>query len=336
MSRNLRYLQTDDPDLPDDLDLNFDRRDKRRHKDKYRRKPAAEQHFVTQHTQSPAPDAAPMLTYKPSLFEANWLYDSLAPFFDQGLVTDVLARVRGGKEANVYVCRAHDAVGVPLLAAKVYRPRMFRQIRDDAIYREGREILSESGSLVKKTDSRIMRAIGKKSAYGMQVSHTSWLMFEYTTLVRLHQAGVAVPRTYGSAPNALLMQYIGELGEPAPTLSQVDLSPEEAGTLWKFTLQQIERMLAHGVIHGDLSAYNLLYWEEAITLIDFPQVTHPDNSLNARTLFERDLERVAEYFTRQGVPDLDSTTIAASLWNRHVRYGAHQRALDQIMLNDEE
>jgi RIO kinase 1 len=335
MSRNLRYLQTDDSDLPDDLDLNFDRRDARRSKAKYRRKPTAEQHFVTQHTQSAPPDGAPTLTYRPGIFEASWLYESLSTFFDQGLITDVLALVRGGKEASVYVCRAHEAVGVPLLAAKVYRPRMFRQMRDDAIYREGREILSESGSLVKKTDSRIMRALGKKSAYGVQVAHTSWLMYEYTTLGRLHQAGIAVPKPYSAASNALLMDYIGALGDPAPTLSQVDLSTSEAKSLWTFTLGQIERMLAHGAIHGDLSAYNLLYWEGTITVIDFPQVTHPDNSLNARTLFERDLARVVEYFTTQGVPDLDSSAIASRLWAKHVRYGAHQRALDEIALNEE-
>ena len=145
-------------------------------------------------------------TYVPGHFETGWLLDSLRPFYDRGLITDVLARVKGGKEANVYRCAASPETGLTLVAAKVYRPRMFRNLRNDELYREGRQIMTADGKLG-KPDDRMIRAVGKKTAFGQQVAHTSWLMYEYTTLERLYAAGAAVPQPIASAENALLMGY---------------------------------------------------------------------------------------------------------------------------------
>lgn len=241
------------------------------------------------------------ITYKPARFEEGWLLASLRTFFEQNLITDILAQVKGGKEANVYCCRAHPATGETLLAAKVYRPRQFRNLRNDALYREGRQILTSDGRPVKKTDHRILRAIGKKTDFGVQAQHTSWLMHEYVTLERLHTAGAAVPKPYGANDNAILMAYCGDENIAAPTLSEISLPPEEAGPLYTETIGNIERMLAQGSIHGDLSAYNILYWDGAITLIDFPQVTDCAGNRNALTILNRDVTRVCEYFARQGV-----------------------------------
>jgi len=257
------------------------------------------------------------ISYQPSQFEAVWLADSLAPFFERGLITDVLALVRGGKEASVYVCEASPVLNQPLVAAKVYRPRMFRQMRNDAIYREGREVLTSEGAVVKRTDHRVMRAMGKKSAFGMQVANTSWLMYEQQTLEMLHAVGVDVPTPISAASNALLMQYLGELNHPAPTLSMVSLEEDEALPLFKRVIRNIEVMLAHNVIHGDLSAYNILYWEGDITVIDFPQVTNPYNNANARAIFQRDVTRVCEYFADQGV-DSDADTLAEEIWAKTI------------------
>lgn len=262
--------------------------------------------------------ATKTMSYQPSKFEEEWLWNSLSPFFDRGLITDVLALVRGGKEASVYVCEAHPVLGVPYVAAKVYRPRMFRTMRNDAVYREGREILTGSGSVVKKTDHRVMRALGKKSSFGLEVAQTSWLMYEHTTLQKLFGAQIDVPKPYSAAANALLMTYYGELHRPAPTLSLVELDDDEAQPLFARAMRNIERMLELGVIHGDLSAYNILYWEGDITVIDFPQVTNPYGNHNAYDIFLRDVTRVCDYFADYGV-NADAGDLAWQMWNKHVQ-----------------
>ncbi|MBC7807912.1 MAG: hypothetical protein H7145_17420 [Akkermansiaceae bacterium] len=256
-------------------------------------------------------------TYKPSRHEAGWLLDSLRTFYEQNLVRDVLYLVKGGKEANVYCCEAGTAgpAGVELVAAKVYRPRQFRNLRNDHLYREGRAVLTSEGRAVKNSDGRMMRALGKKTDFGAQVQHTSWLMHEFNTLERLHRAGVAVPRAFSASENAVLMGYIGSREAAAPTLSEITLKTNEATALFRTVLQTVETMLRENVIHGDLSAYNLLYWEGDITLIDFPQITSPQSNPHARTLFERDVTRVCEYFLRQGVR-CNAAASTSEIWGR--------------------
>lgn len=258
-------------------------------------------------------------TYKPSRHEAGWLISSLGSFFDQQLLSDVLAQVKGGKEANVYRCQAGPGVpppAGPLVAAKVYRPRAFRNLRNDKQYRDGRPVLTENGTVVKNSDERVMRALGKKTAFGEQVRHTSWLMYEFTTLARLFAAGASVPQPLGASENAILMTYAGDENRGAPTLIEVGLDPGEAQSLFDAAVRNIVLLLQNNVVHGDLSAYNILYWNGALTLIDFPQVVDPATNPHARTIFERDVIRVCDYFARQGV-DCDGATLARNLWKRH-------------------
>ena len=255
-------------------------------------------------------------TYKPSRHEEGWLLQSLHPFYELQYVTDVLDQVKGGKEASVYRCRAHEAVGGGLLAAKVYRPRQFRQLRNDAQYQAGRGILTADGRPVHPTDHRILRAVGKRSTFGEQVRHTSWLMHEFTTLQRLHAAGAAVPKPVAAAENAVLMTYLGDERMAAPALSEVRLQTREAVQLFQEVLRNIALLLEHGLIHGDLSAFNLLYWEETAWLIDFPQVVDCTGNERAREIFDRDVLRVCEYFQRQGVR-CHPYAVARDLWNRH-------------------
>src|SRR5262245_3558351 len=239
-------------------------------------------------------EAGFVTTYLPARYEAEWLLSSLRTFYDEHLISDVLAQIKGGKEASVYRCSADPTTGAALLAAKVYRPRMFRNLRNDKIYRDGRAILTADGRPVKKTDHRIMRAVGKKTAFGAQVQHTSWLMYEYTTMERLHRAGAAVPRPYAAAENAILMTYYGDERRAAPTLNEVQLSKAEAGPLFDEVLRNVELLLQHGLIHGDLSAYNILYWQGAAALIDFPQVTDISTNSKSDFILRRDIERVCE------------------------------------------
>jgi RIO kinase 1 len=262
-------------------------------------------------------EAGFVTTYKPARYEAEWLLSSLRTFYDEHLISDVLAQVKGGKEASVYRCAADATTGSALLAAKVYRPRMFRNLRNDKVYRDGRAILTADGRPVKKTDHRIMRAVGKKTAFGAQVQHTSWVMYEYTTMERLHRAGAAVPRPYAAGENAILMDYYGDERRAAPTLNEVGLARNQAGPLFQEVLRNIELMLQQGLIHGDLSAYNMLYWEGRIVIIDFPQITDIHTNRQAAFILRRDIARVCEYFAKHGVP-CDPAAIMDDLW---LRYG---------------
>ncbi len=266
-------------------------------------------------------------TYHPGLFEEGWLLDSLRNFYDQDLISDVLSLVRGGKEANVYCCRARPSTGLSLVAAKVYRPRRFRNLRNDKAYREGRTILTAEGRPVKENDHRIMRAIGKKTTFGEQVSHTSWLMHEYTALKRLYELGGAVPKPVIASENAILMGYCGDEFNAAPTMNGIGLGDDEALPLFKEVMRNVELMLSCGLVHGDLSAYNVLYWRGRITLIDFPQVVEISTNRNARAIFGRDVRRICEYFADQGL-ERDPDLIAAALWERYVKESASAEMLD--------
>jgi RIO kinase 1 len=253
--------------------------------------------------------------------------DSLRTFYDQALISDVLAIVKGGKEASVYRCEPHPSLNMEYVAAKVYRPRMFRQLRNDKTYREGREILSTSGKAVRENDLRSMRAIGKGTSFGQQMAHTSWLMHEYVTLQKLHDLGAAVPKPVGSGENAILMGYCGDGYMPAPTLERVALEPGEAEPLFNEVLRNIDLMIQHGMIHGDLSAYNILYWDGDITLIDFPQVTDAHQNPNAFRILSRDVTRVCEYFAGQGV-ECDAEAIVHELWRTYAATDPEAEAAD--------
>jgi RIO kinase 1 len=255
-------------------------------------------------------------TYKPARFEKAWLRDSLRSFYDQRLIVDVLAQVKGGKEANVYRCQAHPDLGDQLLAAKVYRPQQFRNLSNDAMYREGRAFLSGRGQPISPTEHRVMRALAKKTDFGMEVRHQSWLMHEYTALERLHRAGAAVPEPIAANENAIVMAYVGDATMAAPTLNTVRLDPDEATALFDEALRNVELLLGFGLIHGDLSAYNILYWEGSIALIDFPQATDIANNPHAQAILQRDITRLCQYFAQQG-DHRNPAAIADDLWRRY-------------------
>lgn len=298
--------------------MHIDRKARRKRKPQVRHTPKKDTgEVIAEIAQTTGLEGGFETTYTPGPFESEWLLASLRDFFAQDYITDILAQVRGGKEASVYRCAATPATGEDIVAAKVYRPRMFRQLRNDKLYREGRQVLDSGGHIVKNNDHRTMRAIGKKTAFGQQVAHTSWLMYEFTTLKALHAAGAAVPRPVAAAENAILMGYVGDVDVAAPMLTDVTLQPGEARRLLDEVVRNIELLLAHGYVHGDLSAYNILYWEGDITLIDFPQVVQIENNRQARAILERDVRRVCEYFAQQGI-ERSPEGLTGYLWNRYM------------------
>ncbi len=264
------------------------------------------------------------ITYEPSPYETEWLTESMHPFFELEYITDILGQVKGGKEASVYRCVGHELTSCELLAAKVYRPRKFRNLSNDKMYREGRSILQADGGAAKANDDRLLRAIGKRTAYGAQASHTSWLMHEFNTLKFLHDEGAAVPKPIATSGNAILMEYIGSRVRGAPTLHEVSLDKDEAVEIFNEVLRNVDLMLQMGLVHGDLSAYNILYWEGKITLIDFPQVTDSEKNSNARFILNRDVERVCDYFRKQGIR-CDAKALSRKLWDRYAYYNKEDR-----------
>lgn len=267
-------------------------------------------------------------TYTPARFEGGWLLDALRGFFEEEQISDILYQVKGGKEANVYCAQAHEVMDMDLLAVKVYRPRMFRNLSNDAMYRQGRKLLATDGYPIKDRDHRVTRAVNKKTAFGVQVQHTSWLMHEFNSMLRLFEAGGAVPEPIASGDNAILMTYCGDSSMAAPTLNGVRLERDAGKRLFQKTLDNINLMLQHDMIHGDLSAYNILYWDDDITLIDFPQVVNSRGNSDAYFILQRDITRICEYFSQQGV-DCDPQAITDDFWLHYIEPDPEDKAADE-------
>ena len=253
-------------------------------------------------------------TFSGSRHEREWILNYLGPFYDTKKITDVLRRVKGGKEANVYCCAAHPNTGLALLAAKVYRPRMFRNLRNDAQYRQGRAILDEEGKEVR--DARYLLAVSKGTTRGKEFQHISWLEHEFVTMQLLHAAGADVPLPLASGSNTILMEYLGTPEAAAPALNEVSLPHSKARPLFDRLIWNVELMLANRRIHGDLSAYNVLYWDGQFRIIDFPQAIDPWVNPDARTILGRDVQRLCQYFARYNVR-ANPQAIATDLWTRY-------------------
>ena len=167
--------------------------------------------------------------------ERRWLEDSLGEMIHLGWLSDVLRQVKGGKEASVYQCAGTQMTGEEYIAAKIYRPRMFRSLRNDQMYREGREELDSDGNRI--LDHGQQRAMERNTEYGQRLSHASWIEHEYRTMWILYQGGLLMPKPFASGSNAILMTYIGSETLPAPTLNQVDLLPDEAEQLFRQSIK---------------------------------------------------------------------------------------------------
>ena len=268
--------------------------------------------------QEQALDAGIKPPFMPSLLaerhDRGWILSSLTHFYERDLITDVLLEVSSGKEATVFCCAANPATGADYLAAKVYRPRMFRNLRNDAVYRHSRAQYDRDGKPV-RDKGRLGRG-GAKTTRGRASQVTSWIDYEFATHQLLYEAGADVPRPVSQMGNAVLMEYIGDEEGPAPLLHGVRMTREEAGPLFERLLRNIELWLACDRIHCDLSAYNILYQPGRLTTIDFAQAIDPRHNPEAYPLFERDIDRVCRYFARYGIV-ADATVLAGELWVRH-------------------
>jgi RIO kinase 1 len=229
----------------------------------------------------------------------------LDSFFADGLITEVLHVVKSGKEATVYCCRAHPSLGIPYVAAKVYRSRQNRGFKNDSIYQEGRFV----------GDQRIKRAMKNKSSTGREAQFSMWIAHEYMMLTTLYQAGATIPRPIAHNSHAILMEYVGEPQQPAPALQYVQLAPDEVYPIFARIMDNIELWLQHNVVHGDLSPYNILYWNGQVTIIDFPQAVDPRFNAHAYNLLAHDIGTICTYVSRYGL-QRDADAIARRLWHQ--------------------
>jgi RIO kinase 1 len=237
------------------------------------------------------------------MIDSETMQEALEPFFKEHLILGVHYAVKSGKEATIYLCDADPSTGVEYLIAKIYRPRVERSFKNDAIYHAGAWI----------GDRRTRKAVQHKSRYGRTFQFVNWIDREYEALRQLHAFGADVPKTYARSEHAILMQFIGEGDEPAAPLNRVTLNQEEAQSLFDRVIRNVELWLSLEYVHADLSAFNILYHAGDVIVIDFPQAINARSNPNAYELLHRDIENVCRYFGRYGIR-ADAGRIAGEMW----------------------
>lgn len=224
----------------------------------------------------------------------------IQPLIDEGLVDEVLRPLMSGKEASVYVVRCGDHIR----CAKVYKDASQRSFKKAVQYQEGRKVRS----------SRRARAMEKGSSYGREQAEESWQNAEVDALYKLADAGVRVPQPYGCFDGILLMELIlDEDGDVAPRLNDIQLTAEQARRDHKTMMQHILCMLAVGLVHGDLSEFNVLQDPQGPVIIDLPQAVDAAANNNAQWMLERDVNNITQYYA-QFAPELAATKYAKEIW----------------------
>ena len=224
----------------------------------------------------------------------------LQPLIDDGVIDEVMRPLKSGKEAAVYVVRAGDGIR----CAKVYKDMAQRSFQQRVQYQEGRKVRG----------SRDARAIGKASKYGRKQQETAWKNTEVEALYALRDAGVRVPEPHGYFHGVLVMELVVDAdGHSAPRLGEVELSHDQACGFHRFLVRQVVKMLCVGLIHGDLSEYNVLVAPDGPVIIDFPQVVSAAGNNAARTMLLRDVNNLTASLGHWA-PELLDTWYGEEMW----------------------
>lgn len=226
--------------------------------------------------------------------------EALQVLLDDGIIDEVRRQLKSGKEASVYVVRC----GKEVRCAKVYKDMGTRSFQARAQYQEGRKVRG----------SRQARAMAKSTSYGRKEQESAWKNTEVDALYQLVAAGVRVPQPFGFFSGVLLMELVTDAeGHSAPRLGEVDLAPEQAREFHAFLIRQVVRMLCVGLIHGDLSEFNVLVGPEGPVIIDLPQAVNAAANNNALAMLQRDVGNITETLGRFA-PELLATDYANEMW----------------------
>ena len=224
----------------------------------------------------------------------------IQPLLEDGLVDDVIRQLKSGKEATVYVVQCGDEIR----CAKIYKEANQRGFHQAVHYTEGRKV----------KNSRQARAMEKGSRYGRQEQEAAWQHAEVDALYKLAAAGVRVPHPVGFYEGVLLMELVtDENGQPAPRLNDLELTRDQALDFHAFLIRQVVLMLCAGIVHGDLSEFNVLVDTQGPVIIDLPQAVDAAANNNASRMLERDVENLAVYFG-QFAPELLATQYGKEIW----------------------
>jgi len=225
---------------------------------------------------------------------------ALQPLIDDGVIDEVIRSLKSGKEATVYLVRS----GGQVRCAKVYRDMAQRSFQKRAKYQEGRKVRG----------SRQARAMSKSTRFGRREQEAAWKNAEVDALYKLVAAGVRVPKPYGYFNDTLIMELVTDTaGDPAPRLGELDLAPEIAREYHGFLIQQVVRMLSIGLIHGDLSEFNVLVSSHGPVIIDLPQAVNAAGNNGALAMLERDVNNIRGTLGRFA-PELLATEFAREMW----------------------
>ena len=229
----------------------------------------------------------------------------LQPLIEEGLIDSVVRQLMSGKEAAVYVVRC----GEETRCAKVYKQATQRSFRQAVDYTENRKV----------KNTRQARAMAKGTRFGRQATEAAWQSAEVDALYRLAAAGVRVPRPFNFVDGVLLMELVTDAdGDAAPRLNDVIFTPEQARVHHQTLIKEVVRMLAAGVVHGDLSEFNVLLGADGPMIIDLPQAVDAAGNNHARRMLLRDVANLRNFFSRFA-PDLLDSNYGAEIWDRYVR-----------------
>ena len=229
----------------------------------------------------------------------------LQPLIEEGLIDTVVRQLMSGKEAMVYVVR----VGEETRCAKVYKEATERSFRQAVDYTENRKV----------KNSRQARAMAKGTKFGRQAQEAAWQSAEVDALYRLAAAGVRVPRPYNFCDGVLLMELVtDEHGDAAPRLNDVQFTPEDARRHHATLIREVVRMLCAGVVHGDLSEFNILVAADGPVIIDLPQAIDAAGNNHAKRMLLRDVDNLRNFFGGFA-PELLRSDFGLEIWSLYER-----------------